>query len=311
MTNTAFVFPGQGSQSLKMMDNLLDCASVQATFLLAKDILGVDFLSMLQADAPDAINQTINTQPLMLTAGYATYLHYVECGGKPPHIMAGHSLGEWTALVASGVIAFEDALRLVKLRATAMQEAVPDGVGAMAAVVGLDDAKVVEICEQVAEESQLVVAGVNFNSPGQVVIAGNKKAVELAAVKLKENGAKLVKLLPVSVPSHCSLMHVAADKMALALADVKFQTPSVPVLHNYNTESYTDAAAIKGALVKQLYMPVLWTSTINKIAGQGIKQIVECGPGKVLTGLNKRINPEIISYNLHTQNDFATVVQLS
>lgn len=301
----AFVFPGQGSQSLKMMDELLEYPVIQNTFALAKRILDVDFLAMLQSENADAINQTINTQPLLLTAGYATYLSYLEQGGKVPSIMAGHSLGEWTALVANGVIDFADALRLVKLRAAAMQECVVEGSGAMAAVVGLADDKVIDVCTQIAKELGLVVSGVNFNSPGQVVIAGDKAAVEQASVVLKDSGARMVKMLPVSVPSHCSLMQKAADKLAEALKDVKFNSPKIPVLHNFNTKNYTDTKLIKEALIKQLYMPVLWTNTINKIVGEGITKIVECGPGKVLSGLNKRINPNIVSYTLHNKEDIA------
>lgn len=303
----AFIFPGQGSQSLKMMDSFLSCSEVQNTFKIAKDILNIDFLSMLQEETADNINQTVNTQPLMLTASYATYLSYLKKGGATPTIMAGHSLGEWTALVASGVIDFADALRLVKLRAMAMQEAVPDGLGAMAAIVGLDDEKIYLTCNKIAKEMNMVVAGVNYNSPGQVVIAGDKAAVERAVVELKEAGAKLAKLLPVSVPSHCSLMIRAADKLQTALEDIKFNTPRIPVLHNFNTESYTDSALVKAALVKQLYMPVLWTKTINKIVDGNVKKVVEAGPGNVLTGLNKRINPEILSFNLH-KDDFNTII---
>lgn len=304
----AFIFPGQGSQSLKMLDGFLACAEVQNTFKIAKDVLNVDFLAMLQEETPDNINQTINTQPLLLTASYAIYLSYIKRGGARPNIMAGHSLGEWTALVASGVIEFKDALRLVKVRATAMQDAVKEGTGAMAAVIGLGDDKIVIICDKVAKELNLVVAGVNFNSPGQVVIAGDKAAVEKAADELKAAGARMVKMLPVSVPSHCSLMQVASDKLAKALQEIKFNLPQIPVLHNFNAESYTDVDKIKEALVKQLYMPVLWTKTINKIVELGVKKIVEVGPGSVLTGLNKRINAEIISFNLH-KDDFSVVLE--
>lgn len=303
----AFVFPGQGSQSLKMMDNFLACDVVKDTFKTSKDILGVDFLAMLQLETSEQINQTINTQPLMLCASYAIYLSYLKRGGVTPSIMAGHSLGEWTALVASGVIDFKDALKLVKLRAVAMQESVADGSGAMAAVVGLDDDKIIAICDKVAKELNMVAAGVNFNSPGQVVIAGDKVAVEEASIELKMAGAKLVKLLPVSVPSHCSLMQGAADKLRDALETVTFNAPQIPVLHNFNTEIYNDSAKIKEALVKQLYMPVLWTKTINKIAHSGIKTVVEAGPGNVLTGLNKRINTEIVSFNL-CKDDFDAVM---
>lgn len=303
----AFIFPGQGSQSLKMMDKVLSCSEVQATFAISHEVLGTDFLAMLQEETADNINQTVNTQPLLLTASYAIYLNYLKRGGVTPSIMAGHSLGEWTALVASGVIDFRDALKLVKIRATAMQEAVKNGSGAMAAVIGLDDDKIVSVRDKVAKELNLVVAGVNFNSPGQVVIAGDTVAVEKASLELKDVGARMVKMLPVSVPSHCSLMNSAAEKLEKVLQDVKFNSPQIQVLHNFNAESYTDVDKIKVALVKQLYMPVLWTNSITKIVNSGIKTIIESGPGSVLTGLNKRINSEIVSFNLD-KDDFSAVI---
>lgn len=299
----AFVFPGQGSQSLKMLDGLSTFNETKKVFSRAKEILGIDFLKMLQEESPDNINQTVNTQPLMLASGVATYLLWREHKGVKPEVMAGHSLGEWTALVASGVILFRDALKLVKLRALAMQEAVPAGDGSMAAVLGLDDQTVIKICDEIEETSGGVVAGVNFNSPGQVVIAGDKATVDLAAIALKDNGAKRVQLLPVSVPAHCKLMLPASKKLASALASVEFRVPQIPVLHNYDTNSYTDLVAIKDALVKQLYSPVLWSKTIHKITDMHITQILECGPGKVLSGLNKRINENLVSYNLNNQAD--------
>ncbi len=304
--NFAIIFPGQGSQSLKMMDNFLSCAEIQNTFGVAKDVLGVDFLSMLQADNVEDINNTVNTQPLILTASYALYKNYLNQGGPFPTIMAGHSLGEWTALVASGVVEFTDALKLVKIRALAMQEAVPAGSGAMAAVIGLNDDKIEDVCNKVSQELNLVVAGVNFNSPGQVVIAGDRAAIEHATVALKEAGAKMVKLLPVSVPSHCSLMQSAADKLQAAMQNITFNSPQIQVLHNFNTESYTDSDKIKDALVKQLCMPVLWTKTIEKIMSLDNKVIIEAGPNSVLTGLNKRINADLINFNL-SKDDINTI----
>lgn len=294
----AFIFPGQGSQSLKMIDNQLHSDIVQETFEIAKNTLGCDFLSMLQEKTPDNINQTINTQPLVLTAGYAMYLEWIQKGGRLPKIMAGHSLGEWTALVASGVIDFKDALELVRLRAQSMQEAVRPGDGTMAVVLGLGDDIIVEVCAKVEKNTGGVVAGVNFNSPGQVVIAGSTNSVQIACELLREKGARKMQPLHVSVPSHCSLMIPASVKLSEALKTVYFNTPTIPVLHNFNVYQYTDTALIKEALVKQLYMPVLWTQTINKIASYGINKVVESGPGKVLSGLNKRINPEILSYNV-------------
>lgn len=300
----AFIFPGQGSQSLKMMDGWLDCDVVMETFDLAKQVLDCDFLAMLQKEDPALINQTVNTQPLILTAGYAIYRAWLKSSGKLPQIMAGHSLGEWTALVASGVISFENALKLVRLRAESMQNAVKPGAGAMAAVLGLDDETIINICKQVEAESGGVVTGVNFNSPGQVVIAGDKASVEEASEALKENGARKVQLLSVSVPSHCRLMMPASVELAAALESIQLETPQIPVLHNYNVETYTDTDLIKEALVKQLYQPVLWTKTIAAMVNSGISSIGECGPGKVLSGLNKRIDPNILSFSLHQVVDF-------
>jgi [acyl-carrier-protein] S-malonyltransferase len=305
----AVVFPGQNSQSLKMEDDLQHIDIIKKTFNIAHEVLGVDYLQMLQEDSPDNINDTIHTQPLMLTAGYAAYQLLLDKLDRDNHkiiptIMAGHSLGEWTALVASQAIKFEDALRLVKLRAEAMQDAVPVGIGAMAAVLGMDDEMVIAICEQVSLDTNQVVAAVNFNSVGQVIIAGNTKAVELAMQTLKDRGARKVQLLSVSVPSHCSLMLPAAEKLKAALADITMELPQIPVLHNIDGKSVDNVAAIKDALVRQLYSPVQWTTTINNIVNQGVTHIVECGPGRVLSGLNKRINPEITSYNLNKETDF-------
>lgn len=299
----AFVFPGQGSQSLKMMDGFLECSVVNETFATAKQVLGCDFLAMLQEDDATNINQTVNTQPLVLTAGYAMYLSWLKRGGKKPQIMAGHSLGEWAALVASGVIDFKDALKLVRLRAYVMQEAVKPGEGAMAAVLGLDDETIINVCREVEAATGGVVAGVNFNSPGQVVIAGSAATVATASEALKEKGARKVQPLAVSVPSHCSLMLPASIKLAEALKAVQFNSPQIKVLHNFNVEAYTDTDSIKAALVKQLYMPVLWTDTIKAIVAIGITQVAECGPGKVLSGLNKRIDASLVSYALNNQAD--------
>ena len=299
----AFVFPGQGSQSLKMMDGFKDLDIVKQVFSNANSTLNIDFLAMLAEGTTDNINQTVNTQPLMLCAGYATYLAWLENTKKTPTLIAGHSLGEWTALVASGVIEFEDALRLVKLRAEFMQDAVKPGDGAMAAVLGLEDDKIVSICNEVQITSGGIVAGVNFNSPGQVVIAGSKNAVEIASNKLKEAGARRVQLLPVSVPSHCELMKSAADKLIVEMSKIEFCSPKIPVLQNVNANVQENVSGIKRLLIEQLFSPVLWSATINNIVSRGITNIVECGPGKVLSGLNKRINEDVISYNLHTMDD--------
>lgn len=287
----AFLFPGQGSQSLKMMDGLAGYPVVKATFDEASAVLGVDLWDMLQAESADAINQTVNTQPLMLAAGVATWRAWLAAGGAQPAAVAGHSLGEYSALVAAGSLAFADAVKLVRLRAEAMQEAVPAGTGAMAAIIGLDDDSIVAACAEAAQGE--VVEAVNFNSPGQVVIAGNKDAVARAIDACKARGAKRGLPLPVSVPSHCALMRPAAERLAAALAGVEIKAPAMPVLHNADVASYTDPAQIRDALVRQLYSPVRWTETIRKLAADGIVLQAECGPGKVLTGLGKRIVAEV------------------
>ncbi len=287
----AFLFPGQGSQSLKMMDGLAGYPVVKATFDEASAVLGVDLWDMLQAESADAINQTVNTQPLMLAAGVATWRAWQAAGGAQPAAVAGHSLGEYSALVAAGSLAFADAVKLVRLRAEAMQEAVPAGTGAMAAIIGLDDDAIVAACAEAAQGE--VVEAVNFNSPGQVVIAGNKDAVARAIDACKARGAKRGLPLPVSVPSHCALMRPAAERLAAALAGVEIKAPAMPVLHNADVASYTDPAQIRDALVRQLYSPVRWTETIRKLAADGIVLQAECGPGKVLTGLGKRIVAEV------------------
>lgn len=287
----AFLFPGQGSQSLKMMDGLAGYPVVKATFDEASAVLGVDLWGMLQAESADAINQTVNTQPLMLAAGVATYRAWLEAGGAQPAVVAGHSLGEYSALVAAGSLAFADAVKLVRLRAEAMQDAVPAGTGAMAAIIGLDDEAIVAACAEAAQGE--VVEAVNFNSPGQVVIAGAKDAVARAIDACKARGAKRGLPLPVSVPSHCALMKPAAERLAAALAGVEVKAPAIPVLHNADVASYSDPARIRDALVRQLYSPVRWTETIKQLAADGIVLQAECGPGKVLAGLGKRIVAEV------------------
>ncbi|SUX55579.1 ACP S-malonyltransferase [Chromobacterium vaccinii] len=287
----AFLFPGQGSQSLKMMDGFADLPVVQHTFAEASDTLSLDLWAMLQADGADEINATVNTQPIMLAAGYATYLAWQELNGKQPSIVAGHSLGEYTALVAAGALPFAEAVKLVRLRAEAMQAAVPAGVGAMAAILSLSDDDIRAVCAEAAQGE--VVEAVNFNSPGQVVIAGNKGAVERAMDLCKAKGAKRALPLPVSVPSHCSLMRPAAERLAEALQGVHLSAPAIPVLHNADVASYNDASQIRDALTRQLYMPVRWTETIQKLAADGVTMMAECGPGKVLAGLAKRIDGNV------------------
>lgn len=290
----AFVFPGQGSQSIGMMNGWAtseQAAVVKATFDEASGVLGEDMWAMATEGPVEAINATVNTQPLMLTAGVATWRAWQAQGGAMPAVMAGHSLGEYTALVAAEALSFGDALQLVRLRAEAMQEAVPAGTGAMAAVLGLSDELIIEACAEAAQGE--VVQAVNFNSPGQVVIAGSKAAVERACEACKARGAKRAMLLPVSVPSHCDLMKPAAEKLAAKLAAIQINKPVVPVLHNADVAAYDDAAQIRDALVRQLYQPVRWVETVQKMTTDGVTVIAECGPGKVLAGLTKRIAADV------------------
>ncbi|GGP21350.1 ACP S-malonyltransferase [Silvimonas iriomotensis] len=283
----AFVFPGQGSQAIGMMNAWADVPVVKATFDEASGVLGQDLWQMVANGPAEDLNATVNTQPVMLTAGVAVWRAWQASNGRTPDVLAGHSLGEYAALVAAGAMGFGDALQLVRLRAEAMQNAVPAGEGAMAAVLGLDDAAVVAACTQAAQGD--VVQAVNFNSPGQVVIAGSKAAVERACEAAKAAGAKRAMLLPVSVPSHCDLMKPAAEVLKARLAAINIATPEIPVLHNADVASYTDADRIRDALVRQLYMPVRWVETVSHMAADGVGVIAECGPGKVLAGLNKRI----------------------
>ena len=286
MQNFAFFFPGQGSQSVGMMAGFDDMPIIRETFQQASTILNIDFWEMVTTPN-ELLNQTQHTQPLMLTAGIATWRAYQQLGGKTPAVMAGHSLGEYTALVAAESIRFEDALPLVKYRAEVMQSAVPEGVGAMAAILGLEDDVVKAVCVEAAGSE--VLEAVNFNSPGQVVIAGNKAAVERGMELAKEKGAKRALPLPVSVPSHCALMKPAANQLAEYLKTVAVQTPKVKVLHNADVASHSDSEAIKAALVKQLFSSVLWVETVQAVRHQEILLAAECGQGKVLTGLTKRI----------------------
>ncbi|HGJ8657975.1 TPA: ACP S-malonyltransferase [Neisseria gonorrhoeae] len=284
----AFFFPGQGSQSLGMMNGFAEHAIVKNTFDEASAILGQDLWAMINGSDAEIIGQTVNTQPIMLAAGVAVYRAYLEVGGKTPAAVAGHSLGEYTALVAAEALDFADAVKLVRLRAELMQSAVPQGVGAMAAILGLEDEQVRQICAESAQGE--VVEAVNFNSPGQVVIAGNAAAVGRTMAAAKEAGAKRALPLPVSVPSHCSLMKPTADKLAEALKTVEIKQPQIRVIHNADVAAYDDAGKIKDALVRQLYSPVRWTETVNALVSDGIAESAECGPGKVLAGLAKRIN---------------------
>lgn len=292
----SFIFPGQGSQSVGMMQGFDSLPMVRDTFIEASDVLSQDIWQMVTAGTPEQLGLTVNTQPVMLAAGVASYRAWLGQYGQPPEIMAGHSLGEYSALVAAGALLFADALPLVRLRAEAMQDAVAEGVGAMAAILGLDDDVVRVVCAEAAQGE--VLEPVNFNSPGQVVIAGNKAAVERGMILAREKGAKRALLLPVSVPSHCALMRPAAEQLAAYLESVTINPPQIPVLHNADVMAYSDPAQIRSALARQLYSPVRWVETVRAMAAQGVTHTVECGPGKVLAGLNKRIDNNIQAYAL-------------
>ena len=289
----AFVFPGQGSQSVGMLNSISERPEVRATLQEASEALGEDVTKLIAEGPAEALSLTTNTQPVMLTAGVAFYRAWLTAGGPAPKVMAGHSLGEYSALVASGVIAFKDAVPLVRFRAEAMQSAVPVGTGGMAAILGLDDATVIKVCAEASVASGGVVEAVNFNAPGQVVIAGASDAVTKACELLKAAGAKRALPLPVSAPFHSSLLQPASEKLKAYLANIEFKAPSIPVINNVDVEILNDPAAIKDALVRQAAKPVRWQETIQAMAGQGIAQVVECGPGKVLAGLTKRINDQV------------------
>ena len=298
----ALVFPGQGSQSPGMMSGYGDSPVIRATFDEASTALGRD-LWQLASDGPaEAQGQTVNTQPLMLTADIAVYRLWLEKGGLPPALVAGHSLGEYAALVAAGVLQLKDAVPLVELRARAMQAAVPAGEGAMAAVMGLDAAGVVAACAEAAQGQ--VVQAVNFNEPKQTVIAGHKAAVERAAELVKARGAKRALMLPVSAPFHCALMQPAADALKIHLAAVALSAPRIPVVNNVDVAQLADPAAICDALVRQAASPVRWVETMQAMQAAGVTHVFECGPGKVLSGLVKRC---VDSLNGAAMNDLAGV----
>ncbi|OEG75497.1 [acyl-carrier-protein] S-malonyltransferase [Shewanella colwelliana] len=307
MEKVAYVFPGQGSQAVGMLADLAnDNEIVAQTFAQASDALGYDLWALVSQGPAEQLNQTDKTQPALLTASVAIWRAIEQTGAVKPTILAGHSLGEYSALVCAGVIEFADAVKLVELRGQLMQEAVPAGTGAMYAIIGLDNDGIQKACDDSAQGA--VVSPVNYNSPGQVVIAGEKEAVERAAQACKDAGAKMAVALPVSVPSHCQLMKPAADRLAEALATIEFSTPAIKVINNVDVACPDSAEAIKDALVRQLYCPVRWSETVEAIAAEGITQLVEVGPGKVLTGLAKRINR---SLSAKVANDSATVAALS
>ncbi len=291
----AFIFPGQGSQSVGMLADLnATYPIVQQTFEQASDILHYDLWKLSQNGPKEALNQTEKTQPALLAASVALWRIWQNQGGTEPSFMAGHSFGEYSALVCAGALAYEDAVSLAQDRGRFMQAAVPEGEGAMAAILGLKDEQVIAVCKA----QKQVVSAVNFNAPGQVVIAGNTAAVEAAVAEAKKIGAKKAIKLPVSVPSHSSLMKPAAEKMAERLKDVTITVPKIAVIHNVDTSIKTQASDIATALVEQLYNPVLWVATIEKMIAEGVTTLIECGAGKVLTGLNKRISRQTTAKTL-------------
>jgi len=304
----AFVFPGQGSQAVGMLSGLAESNPlVNQTFSEANDALGFDLWNLVQNGPEESLNQTTNTQPAMLAAGVAAWRVWRDMGGAVPAVMAGHSLGEYTALVCSGSLAFADAVKLVADRGRFMQEAVPAGEGAMAAIIGMDDDGVRSLCEQNAGGD--VLSPVNFNSPGQVVIAGSAAAVQRAVEGAKSAGAKRALVLPVSVPSHCQLMHGAAERMAERLASIEIHVPEIPVIHNFNVQAEQSPEAIKTALVSQIEQPVRWVETIQKMSADGVDKLVECGPGKVLVGLNKRIDKAMETWAIYDADTMAAALE--
>ncbi|MEH6461786.1 ACP S-malonyltransferase [Chitinimonas sp. JJ19] len=287
----AFVFPGQGSQAIGMLNAFADSDVVRQTLAEASEALGFDLAAMIAGGPDEALNATVNTQPAMLAAGVAVYRAWLAAGGRKPDYLAGHSLGEYSALVAADALDFKDAVRLVRLRAEAMQAAVPAGQGGMAAILGLDDDAIRAACAEAAQGE--VVEAVNFNTPGQVVIAGSKAAVDRACEACTARGAKRALPLPVSVPSHCALMKPAAVQLEAAMAGMTLRTPAIPVIHNADVTAWSHDHEIKGALARQLYSPVRWVETVQLLAQYGVTVVAECGPGKVLAGMTKRINGEL------------------
>ncbi|MEA3638576.1 MAG: ACP S-malonyltransferase [Lamprobacter sp.] len=309
-THPAFLFPGQGSQAPGMLAELAAAfPQVEATFEEASQVLGRDLWTLSQDGPKDALDQTLNTQPVMLAAGVAVWRVWREQGGAMPSVMAGHSLGEYSALSCAGVLTFEDALRLVAERARLMQAAVPEEAGAMAALLGLEDDAVAELCR--SQAAGQVLEPVNFNAPGQVVIAGQREAVQRAIDASKAAGAKRAVLLPVSVPSHCALMREAAAELAVQLDQVELHVPSIPVIHNVTVEMAEAPAMIRQRLAEQLFSPVRWVETVCSIADRGVQLAIEAGPGKVLTGLGKRIDKRLTTLPVFDPEGLATALEAS
>ncbi|MFZ5561145.1 MAG: ACP S-malonyltransferase [Pseudomonadota bacterium] len=307
MSRLAFVFPGQGSQSVGMLANLADeHPAIHSVFNEASEAAGIDLWELAQKGPESELGQTENTQPVLLTAGVAIFRAWQEAGGKRPDFLAGHSLGEYTALVAAGVITLADGVELVTERGRLMQQAVPAGEGAMAAILGLEDDVVRRCCDEASVAG--VVEAVNFNAPGQVVIAGSSAAVNAAIEKLKAAGAKRALSLPISVPSHCALMKQAAGQLKVSLNRLPFSPPAIPIVQNVSARIEPDVAAMRDALVRQLYSPVLWVQSVEALSGLGVTRMLECGPGKVLCGLNKRIVKELDCVSLEAADSFRTAL---
>ncbi|MFC7287831.1 Malonyl CoA-acyl carrier protein transacylase [compost metagenome] len=308
MSKFAFVFPGQGSQAIGMLNGFADNAVVQQTLAEASDALQFDLAKLISEGPKEELDLTTNTQPVMLTAAVAMYRAWIAAGGKTPALVAGHSLGEYSALVAAGVIAFKDAVPLVRFRAKAMQEAVPVGQGGMAAILGLSDADVLAVCAEAAQGD--VVEAVNFNAPAQVVIAGHKAAIERACEAAKAKGAKRALSLPVSAPFHSSLLKPASDRLREYMATLTFNAPQIPLINNVDVAIVSDVDGIKDALVRQAANPVRWVESVQKMAAEGVTDVVECGPGKVLAGLTKRINGELTGHAIVDQASLDAVLEL-
>lgn len=305
---SAFVFPGQGSQSVGMLSAAAEAwPMITETFDEASNVLGYDLWHLCQHGPAEELNKTMVTQPALLTASVALWRQWCVSDGPRPDFVAGHSLGEYSALVAAESLDFIEAVKLVQLRGELMQDAVPEGQGRMAAILGLEDSDVVSACEESAEGD--VVAAVNFNAPGQVVIAGSAAAVERAIEACKAKGARKAMPLPVSVPSHCALMKGAAEQLAEALEDIRFNDAVIPVVQNVNAEPARDAEALKANLLKQLYSPVLWTNSVQRLATEGVGVAVECGAGKVLAGLIKRINRSLPVHGIESPDSLAEALK--
>lgn len=308
MYKFAFVFPGQGSQSIGMLNGVSSNAVVQQTIAEASEALQFDLARLIGEGPKEDLDLTTNTQPIMLAAAVAFYRAWIADGGPTPSIVAGHSLGEYSALVASGVIPFYDAVRLVRFRAQAMQEAVPVGQGGMAAILGLSDEEVLEVCAASAQSE--VVEAVNFNAPAQVVIAGHKSAIARACEAAKAKGAKRALPLAVSAPFHSSLLKPASDRLRDFMADLTFSAPQIAVINNVDVAIENDPSRIKDALVRQAANPVRWVETIHKVAAEGVTHVVECGPGKVLAGLTKRINADLMADAIVDQTSLDRILEL-